>query len=168
MSKIFWPLGPNHGGAYRWHCCSWITMKSDHPHFLCLGFTYLQKEILNEKEKVWWWNETIESLVKQKRKQWKEWQKGGSKEKCLEAKRKAKSDVYVAKRKAQEEKFSQLESSDGKNFIFKLAKRMKHQDIVGDKCVKNDKGCLSYNDSTKLKAWQSHLWMTAKCWIYVE
>ena len=31
---------------------------------------------------------------------------------------------------------------------------MKHenQDIVGDKCVKNDEGCLIYNDSDKLKA----------------
>ena len=76
----------------------------------------------------------------------------------MEAKRKAKSGVYVAKRKAQEEKFSQLESSDGKKFIFKLAKRMKHenQDIVGDKCVKNDEGCLTYNDSVKFKAWKSH------------
>ena len=76
----------------------------------------------------------------------------------METKRKAKSGVYVAKRKAQEEKFSQLESSDGKNFIFKLAKRMKHEneDIVGDKCVKNDEGCLTYNDSAKLKAWKSH------------
>ena len=77
----------------------------------------------------------MESLVKQKRKLWKEWQKRDSKEKYLEAKRKAKSGVFVAKRKAQEEKFSQLVSSDSKNFISKLAKRMKreNQDIDGDK-----------------------------------
>ena len=70
----------------------------------------------------------------------------------------AKAGVYHAKRKAQEEKFSQLESSDGNNFIFKLAKRMKREkiDIVDDKCVKNDEGCVTYNDSTKLKAWKSH------------
>ena len=76
----------------------------------------------------------------------------------METKRKAKSGLYVAKRKAQEEKFSQLESSGSKNFIFKLAKRMtfENQGIVGDKCVKNDEGCLTYNDSAKLKAWKSH------------
>ena len=35
---------------------------------------------------------------------------------------------------------------------------MKHenQDTVGDKCEKNDEGCLIYNDSDKLKAWKSH------------
>ena len=84
----------------------------------------------------------MESLVKHKRKLWKEWQKGNNKEKYLEAKRKIKSGVFVAKRKALEEKFSQLVSSDSKNFISKLAKRMKreNQDIVGDKCVKNDEG----------------------------
>ena len=116
-----------------------------------------RKEIVNkrerERERETWWDETVESLVKQKRKLWKEWQKEGSKEKYLDAKSKAKSGVYVAK-----EKFSQLESSDGKNFIFKLAKRMKRetQDIVGDKCVKNDEGCLTYNDSAKVKARKSY------------
>ena len=76
----------------------------------------------------------------------------------MEAKRKTKSGVYVAKRKAQEEKFSQLESKDSKKFIFKLTKRIKreNQDTAGDKCVKNDEGCLTYNVSAKLKAWKSH------------
>ena len=76
----------------------------------------------------------------------------------MEAKRKAKSGVCIAKKKAQEEKFSQLGSSDSKNFMLRLAKRMKceNQDTVGDKCVKNDEGCLTYNDSVKLKAWKSH------------
>ena len=37
-------------------------------------------------------------------------------------KKKKKSGVYVAKRKAEEGKFSQWKTSDSKNFIFKLAK----------------------------------------------
>ena len=112
-----------------------------------------RKEIVNKRERETWWDKTVESLLKQKRKLWKEWQKEGSKEKYLDAKSKAKSGKNVAK-----EKFSQLESSDGKNFIFKLAKRMKRetQDIVGDKCVKNDEGCLTYNDSAKVKARKSY------------
>ena len=39
--NIFRPLRSNYGGACAWHCCSWITIKSYHPHFVCLGFTYL-------------------------------------------------------------------------------------------------------------------------------
>ena len=35
---------------------------------------------------------------------------------------------------------------------------MKHenQGTVGDKCAKNDERCLTYSDSTELKAWKSH------------
>ena len=61
-----------------------------------------------QERETWWCDETVESLVKQKRKLWKEWQKGGSKDKYLEAKWVTKSGAYVAKRKAQEEKFSQF------------------------------------------------------------
>ena len=87
----------------------------------------------------------MESLVKQKRKLWKEWQKGSSKGKNLEAERKAKSGVHLAKRKVQEERSNRLESSDSTNFIFKLAKRIKceNQDNVSDKYVKNDEVCLT-------------------------
>ena len=59
------------------------------------------KEIIRKT----WWDETVESLIKQKIKVWKEWQKGGSREKYLEAKKKAESGVYVAKRKVQEKNF---------------------------------------------------------------
>ena len=52
-----------------------------------------------QERETWWWDETVESFVKLKKELWKEWQKGDSKEKYLEAKRKAKSGVYVAKRK---------------------------------------------------------------------
>ena len=106
-----------------------------------------------------WWDETVESLVTHKRKT-----KEGSgrneaaKKDIWRQKGKAKSGVYVAKGKAQKEKFSQQESSTNKNFIFKPAKRTKHenQDTVGEKCMKNDEGCLTYDDSAKLKSWENH------------
>ena len=103
-----------------------------------------------QERETWWWDETVESLAKQKRKLWKEWQKRGSKKKHLEAKRKAKSGVCVAKKNPRKK----LENSDSKNLIFILAKRMKreNQDIVGDECVKNDEVCLTYDYSAKLKA----------------
>ena len=46
-----------------------------------------------QERETWWWDETVESLVKQKRKLWKEWQKGDSKEKYWEAKKKTKLGV---------------------------------------------------------------------------
>ena len=65
--------------------------------------------------------------------------------KYFDAKRKAKSGPCVSKRKPEPEKINPLESSDRKNLVFKQAKRIKrqNQDIVGDKCVEIDEGCLT-------------------------
>ena len=62
-----------------------------------------QKEMVNQIEEYGGgWDETVESLGKHKRKLYK-WQKRGSEEKYFGAKK----SVYVAKIKAQYEKFSQ-------------------------------------------------------------
>ena len=52
-----------------------------------------------QERETWWWDKTIEIFVKQKRKLYNEWQKGGRKEKYLQAKRKAKSGVHFGERK---------------------------------------------------------------------
>lgn len=97
----------------------------------------------------WWWNDEVDSAIKEKRRLWKEWQKGGEKEKYLQAKRKAKSAVHAARKSAQEAKFGDLTSNDQRNLIFKKARKMKNenQDIVGDKCVKDDNGYLAFDDN---------------------
>ena len=42
--------------------------------------------------------------------------------------------------------------------IFKLAKQMdrRNQDVVGEKCIRNDAGELSLSDKDKMKAWVEH------------
>ena len=52
-----------------------------------------------KERETWWWDETVESLVKQKRKLWKEWQKGGSKKNIWRQKGR-QNQLYVVKRKA--------------------------------------------------------------------
>ena len=110
------------------------------------------------KRETWWWNDSVNEVIKEKRRLWKEWQNGGDKEKYLVAKRKAKATVYATKKKAQGENLCNLESSHGKNYIFKLAKRMKYEnvDISGDSCVKDDAGNLVFDDKGKLEAWRRH------------
>lgn len=54
-----------------------------------------------------------------------------SKESYLEATRSAKLAVYPEKKKAQEEKISKLEWKEGKNYIFKLAKKLRHENYDG-------------------------------------
>ena len=109
-------------------------------------------------KETWWWNNVVDKAVKEKRRLWKAWQNGESKERYLAAKREAKSVVYAAKKSAQEQKFSNLENREGRNFVFKLAQKLKNenQDVVGDKCVKDDDGKLAFDDHAKLNAWKSH------------
>ena len=71
----------------------------------------------------------------------KGWKQGGGKEQYLQA----KQTVYTAKKTAEEKKFSDLKP--GMDDIFKIAKQLRKdkQDVVGDKCVKDDPGNLSFD-----------------------
>ena len=73
--------------------------------------------------------------MKAKRKAWKEWKSGGSREEYNRMKRDTKIAVYHAKKAAEEEKFACLEDKPAE--MFRLAKQMKreNQDVVGEKCV---------------------------------
>ena len=109
-------------------------------------------------QRTWWWNETIDNVVKVK---WKarRWQKsGGSKEQHLKVKRAAKAAVYFAKKDAQHDQFASINNNSAKNLIFNIEKRLKqvNVDVVGGKCVQNDAGKLTLITDEKFKVWQSH------------
>ena len=67
-----------------------------------------------------------------------------------EAKRLAKCVVWQAKSVAERENFSNTAPND--TGIFKLARQMDktNQDVVGEKCVRNDAGELSLSDEEKM------------------
>ena len=67
-----------------------------------------------------------------------------------------KRTVYTAKKTAEEKKFSDLKP--GMDNIFKIAKQLRkdNQDVVGDKCVKDDSGNLSFDNEAKKVAWKQH------------
>ena len=69
----------------------------------------------------------MEQAVQEKRERWKAWQNGGSKEEYLVAKKSAKRAVYVAKKAAQDPKFSNLSKSEQKNKLFREARKMKSE-----------------------------------------
>ena len=51
------------------------------------------------------WYDVMDYAIKKKRQLWKEWQKGRDKEKYLQAKAKAKSAIYAARKSEQEAEF---------------------------------------------------------------
>ena len=111
------------------------------------------------RSETWWWNDKVSVAIKEKRRLWKVWRSGGSKEDYINAKRKARSEVYAARKLAEEKRFSNiLRRDDEKQALFKIAKKMSQSnvDVVGEKCVRNDYGTLAFTDTAKKEAWRSH------------
>ena len=106
----------------------------------------------HHKRETWLWNDEVNSAIAEKRRCWKGWKQGGGKEQYLQAKR----TVYTAKKSAEEKEFSDLKP--GMDNIFKIAKQLRkdNQDVVGDKCVKDDLGNLSFDNEAKKVAWKQH------------
>ena len=104
----------------------------------------------------WWWNASVENCVKGKRKLWSQWKKGSvNKERDLEAKRAARRAIYKAKMDAEKRRFPDImRRDDQKNKVFKMAKKMikTNQDIMGEKCIRNDDGELATSEIQKTNA----------------
>ena len=74
---------------------------------------------------------------------------GGSKDKYLDAKRKAQHAVYTAKRNAEKEKFASVK--ENKENISHVAKQMRteNQNVIGEKCIRGDDGNISLDDASR-------------------
>ena len=120
------------------------------------------------KPETWWWNERVSEAVETKRARFKTFnalKKQGLAESATgieakaaynEAKRLSKQVVWLAKSEAEKEVFSEVKTNgDG---IFRIAKQMdrERQDVVGEPCVRNDKGELALTDEEKMAAWVEH------------
>ena len=107
----------------------------------------------HHKRVTWWWNDEVNLVIVEKRQCWKPCKQGSSKEQYLEAKRNTKRTVHTAKKTADVKKFSDLKP--GMNGILKISEQLRsgNQDVVGDKCVKDDSGSLLL---TKKVAWKQH------------
>ena len=103
-------------------------------------------------KQTWWWDNSVNYAVNEKRRLFKIWKKGGSKEDYTLAKKVAKQTVFAAKKKAEIEKLKNVENDDVT--VFRIAKQMRkeNKDIVGEKCIRDDSGKLAYSDEEKKKA----------------
>ena len=113
-------------------------------------------------QQTWWRDNSINDVITEKRRLWKVWKNGGSKEDYAKAKKVAKHAVFTAKRKILDENFSTKDDVA----LFCVAKHIskQNQDIVGEKCVKDDDNKLAYSDTAKKNAWKQHY----QCLLNVE
>ena len=108
------------------------------------------------RKETWWWDEEVNIAIQAKRKCFKAWKKGGSKDEYNRAKCVAKKAVYSARHVTALARFSHIDPNGSD--IFKVAKQMRreNQDVLGENCVIDDDGELSLDNKAKHRAWQQH------------
>ena len=109
----------------------------------------------------WWWNESVQKVIKEKKILYKEWQKCRSRENLEKYKlvrKEAKRAVSENKYKAYENFYKKLESKEGEKDIYKLAKvrERKSRDLGNIRCIKSeDQRVLVTNGKIK-ERWRSY------------
>ena len=108
------------------------------------------------RNETWWWNAVVDSAVREKRRCFSVWKKGGSRADYNEAKRLSNRAVYLAKSAAEKATFDEIDPNG--TDIYRLANQMRreNQDVTGEKPVRNDAGELSLDEEGKQKAWKEH------------
>ena len=106
----------------------------------------------------WWWNEDVEAAIKEKRRLYKDYRKGGSRVEYEVAKRVAKREVYKAKSEAQRIWLDRLNGAEGRKEVFREAARVRkeNRDIIGEQCVRNDSGRIVVDNEGLKEAWRAH------------
>ena len=95
------------------------------------------------ERETWWWCEEVRQAIAEKKKAFKEWQANRTEEKkeaYKEKTRQAKRAVAVAKDAAWQEWSRDIDSADGRQKMFKIAKQMRKErkDIVGGIYIKDE------------------------------
>ena len=95
------------------------------------------------ERETWWWCEEVRQAIKEKRKAFREWQANRTEEKrevYKEKTRQAKRAVAVAKETAWQEWSREINSVEGRQKMFKIAKQMRKErkDIVGGIYIKDE------------------------------
>ena len=105
----------------------------------------------------WWWNDEVAKAVEEKRYGIKT-KTASDRNEYKEARRNARC-VALAEEKTRQELVNELESTAGKNNVYRVAKQMakSRQNVVGVNCVKDANGkVLVENDQVK-EEWRKYM-----------
>ena len=96
------------------------------------------------RRETWWWNNEVDFAIKEKRKLWKIWKKGGSKE------------LYLAASAEQSMQFIQQRKRHLKLGFLTSMKKTNYTDIMGEKYIRNDDGRIANKENEKLDIWKNY------------
>ena len=126
------------------------------------GKTMISKE-------TWWWEESVQSALKEKKLAFKEWKTLRTEELLSiykKAKKASRRAVAISKAKKYDEVYEKLGTREGEKGIYKLAKsRARSQRDVGDvKCVRDENGEVLVKNEEVQDRWRRYF----ETWALME
>ena len=113
------------------------------------------------ERETWWWSETVQGVIKEKKIAFKRWQRSGElqdREEYRRKKNEAKRKVREAKKEAWREWCEDLNTREGQNKLFRVAAQMKKDrtDVPGSRFVKDENGHLLVEPSSVAERWKQY------------
>ena len=111
------------------------------------------------RRETWWWNQEVQEKLKDKKKAKKAWdtiRDDASKYKT--ARKQAKREVAKARNKAYEELYEKLETKEGKNEVYKIAKQRNRQskDVQQVRVIKSKTGEILMEEEKVKQRWKEY------------
>ena len=119
-------------------------------------------------KETWWWKPELDDIVEKKKKCYKDWFKADKKnqekrdelkELYMVANRKCKRAVEAAKRTKRREFANKLNTAEGMQNVFKIAKQMVKDSKIslGGSCLKDENGKVVTGDENLKKLWKKFM-----------
>ena len=114
-----------------------------------------------KERETWWWCEEVRQAITEKRKAFRNWQADRTEEKketYREKKRQAKRAVAAAKDAAWREWSRELDSAEGKQKMFKIAKQMREErkDVAGGMYIKDENENILVEEQDIRERWRKY------------
>jgi hypothetical protein len=121
----------------------------------------VNKENKCESKDTWWWNGDVQNAINEKKECYKRLHHNRSDEniqKYKETRRNAKKAVSEARGQAYTELYQKLDTKDGENDVYKMAKlrERKTRDFNQVKCIKHEADRLLVNDEEIKNRWREY------------
>ena len=114
-----------------------------------------------EDKETWWWDEEVQESIRKKilaKKRWDIQRDEESKQEYKEMRREAKKEVAKAKSKAYDELYEGLDTKEGENTLYRLA-RQRHQagkDVQQVRMMKDKDGNVMTDEESVLRMWKEY------------
>ena len=113
------------------------------------------------RQETWWWNQEVQEKLKDKKKAKKAWdtiRDDASKLAYKTARMQAKREVAKARNKAYEELYKKMETKEGENEVFKIAKQRNRQskDVQQVKVIKSKTGEILMEEEKVQQRWKEY------------